>query len=292
MMAPEIYGEFYKDFDKDALFESECFRISEVDAGSKVSAVPEYAIFVALDRSKISDSICREISDIVKDGIPFPVSQEPQQCDPRRAVEMLTDVSLPELVYLNWDHCRKPLSDLDRQLHEAVRRFDPAELATLIDSGADPNCIDEYNETVLSEIVENEPWMYEPPKDQETTDDLKERSLMVTFERKSKCIDVLLERGAHIDLAAPNQVTPLTRAVLCGSPEMVLFLLRRGADDTIRSFDDGHSAQWPTAWDYACSDRELAHDPEERLLMEKIWQALRAERQAPNGLLPGERPNW
>jgi hypothetical protein len=69
--------------------------------------------------------------------------------------------------------------------------------------------------------------------------------------RALEAIDRLVDAGAAVDLTGFNELTPLANACLNSKSEIIAKLVECGADPSIHCYDDEHSSEWGTAWEYA-----------------------------------------
>lgn len=240
---------------------------------------------VWLDRPATDEAMSKELQAHLSRGEPYPLDPTPRQCNIKLVAAMRAEMSLPELAYMNWQHVRKPLTATDQALFEAVDTFDRSIIAAALAQGADPNAIDEYGETPLAQIAQNDRWMCVTREKGETEEDLKSRIPPVLPAERIACMEVLHRAGAHLDLTGPDGLTPLAYAVLSKHVEAVEWLLRMGADDTINCYDDSWLGNWPTAWDHASADYSV----ERTEAADQTYYAFRRYRQGPDGKMPNKR---
>lgn len=271
---------------------AESISVQPDEPCGRIGGRRQMKLFVTLDRPSTDKSTWEEVRACFAEGKVFPIDTSSRQCDFKLAGPMRCEMSLPELAYLNWEDVRKPLSEADKMLFKAVETFNPAEISRCLALGADPNAIDHVGETPLIELASTDRWESVKPEPGESWEDLRARIPPVTFDERKACIQVLLSAGAHLDVSGPNSSTSLSRAILSKDEELLEWLLELGTDDTIMGFDDSFPGEWPTAWDRAISECSAAGGPEEREQAERTWKILRRHRQAPDGTLPHERPDW
>lgn len=288
LVLPFIVDRMYA-LDKDkAVSSTESVVIGEARPGIRVDNRRILPLHVTLDRPVTDEATWQEVQGCFSAGRMLPLDPSPRQCDFGLVRSMLCDLSWLELAYLNWGEVRKPLTRADEALFAAVHLFDPAAIARSLAAGADPNALDNGDETPLTQLASTEPWHSITPKDGESWEDARSRAQSVAFEDRKACMEVLLDAGAHVDLCGPDGTTALTVAVLNKDDKLLEWLLMLGADDTADGFDDSSPGDWPPAWDFAASDLTVEPGP----ASERVWQLLRRYRQAPNGTRPGERPDW
>ena len=214
---------------------------------------------------------------------PFHFDPTPQQFSYKEIHDYFTEVSLPELEYINWHDVRKPLSSTEAMLFTAAENLDADGVAKCLADGADPNSLDKYDHTPLTSVVDAYSFVYGELAPEEW-----EHRLVAC----RACIMHLLEAGAHLDVIGQDGMTALTWAILRKDEPLVEWFLALGADDTNQFHEDSWPGDWPPAWDYAASDCSAAFTEEERQAAERTWRILRRHRQAPDGTMPDERPDW
>ena len=264
---------------------AESFRILPDESGVMRRGRRQLRLCVTPDRPKTDRSTLEEVRACLLEGREFPIDPTPRRCDPKLVSTLLTEMTLPELAYLNWKEIRTPLSPADEALFKSLRTFDSAEIARCIADGADPNAINESGDTPLCDLVQNDREMV--PELGESWEALQGRTPLTTFEERKACIQVLLDAGAHLDLVGPGGSLPIAMAVLRKDDETLDWLLSLGADDTIEFNDDSYPGDWPPTWDYAISDCSVADCEAERETEERTWRVLCRHRQAPDGTMPG-----
>lgn len=243
-------------------------------------------VVICLDGPSLDAAGWERIAAHLSTGAPPTLDPRPRACDRKLTAALRTTLSLPELVLLNWNAVRKPLSEADAALFRAIEWLDPAAIVRALAAGADPNALDEMGDSAIANVVRAEPWEHAAAMPGETWEQVKARFPSVTPEERLACLEPLVEAGASLDLCGPQGTNPVTMAVLRADHRVLDWLLARGADDTVHSEDEeGH---WPMAWSFASSERVV----EGRLENEETRRTLRRHRQAPTGTLPGEDPDW
>ncbi len=286
---PYMANCFWSLDEKKAVAVAESIRV-ELDDSVLIGGRRQIKLFISLDRPSTDESTWDEVRSFFAEGKLFPIDETPRQCDVKLAANMRTTMSIPDLVLLNWKEVRKPLTSADDALFKAIETFNPDAIASALADGADPNAIDTMDDTPLVNLISSDRWEYVKPERGESWEALQARIPSVTLGERKACVQVLLDAGAHIDVCGAEGTTAVTAAVLRKEHELLDWLLSLGGDDTIHH-EDSRYGDWPAAWDYAATDLDLAA-PDEREAAELTWRALRRHRQAPNGTLPGERPEW
>lgn len=235
---------------------------------------------VLIDRPLNEREIRNEVAAVMAAGKPFPTDPVPRKCHPGTTMEMFTELSLPELVLLNWDQVRKKPTPADHKLHEAVERFDLDAVKAALAEGADPNSLPEEDgaDTMLTKVVGYK----HCERHKSECEDWNEISAKYPGPGSDdiiRMVDVLVEAGAAVDWSALNTETPLAEAALSSEAPVVQRLLDLGADPSIRCYDDQYPGKWGSAWNYAefrCDDNVGNDD-------ETIWNSLLAKWPAPFG---------
>lgn len=277
-----IRCRFYELAEKGDISVSESFAIRPVDTSS-FGGRREFIVDVSLDHERIDEKTWKKVSDTVSKGKPFPVNPKPRKCEIKLASEMLTELSLPELVAMNWSSVRKPLTEADRRLFVAINEFDTNAAAEALAAGADPNAVSESNETPLTAVVLFR-WI-ERRRDSLNVPDASEEyfkldaELGPSTEEIIRFVNLLVSAGAAADWATFNEETPLAEAALNADADVVTCLLEHGADPSIRCFTDDHPGDWGNAWEsahYLCDPNIDKND-------ERVWNAIIAKWPAPFG---------
>lgn len=229
---------------------------------------------LALDRPVTDKATWEEVSTVIKEGRPFPVSAERRKCDYAVVAEMLADLSLPELVLLNWDDARRPLTEADKRLMKAVNDFDISGIRVALESGADANCVDAHDNTPLVDLIESWGNLGDIEYMKSNGEDA---SRFPTTDRLLEAINILLARGADVNFSPPDTGNALDTACSIADAQIVNRLLDHGGDPSIQCFTDDYPSSWGSAWesaDYRCNPVIDNHD-------ESAWNALAARYRPP-----------
>ena len=244
-------------------------------------------IDVVLDRPIIDGSVRNMIKEMLSQGLPLPIDPTPRSLDRIAIQSAIAEMSLPELAYLNWQHVRNPLTDADEAMFKAAKTFDPELLTAALASGANPNALDAADNTALLLLAHGDRWDYLEAAEGENWDELAEQIPAVTLDERIACMTLLLEAGAHIDLAGPDGLTPLVGAVARQDADLVEWLLLAGADDTAPCNDESLTCSWPPAWDWVAGDWAIAsRGTEEEEVCKRVWNTLSRYRRPPSDSLP------
>lgn len=183
------------------------------------------------------------------------------------------ELSSPELVVLNWADARGPLSEADRELHEAAYKLDRLRVERAISLGAHLNRVDDWGNSVLTHVVdgwgdhqahyhapeEDLPWYCGPRPERE-----------ISMEEAIAYMELLLDHGAHPDLHGPDESPAIVRAAINRYASFVELLLRRGANAAIRWAWDYFSTEWPQAWETTTYNPSQESNPEARAVYELL----------------------
>ena len=126
-------------------------------------------------------------------------------------------------------------TDLDDMLLDACNNWDMEKIQSTLQKGANINCLDKDGESVLQKVVE----FYKSHNVKFSKDYSKEELKEIEAENEMKCmniVDFLLSQGAEINLFGFEGLSPLVCAYYEGSPEMIKFLLDRGAEPNVNCY--------------------------------------------------------
>lgn len=237
-------------------------------------------VHLSLDRPQVNENTQDEVAAVMAKGRTFPIDSKPRTCDPKLALDLFVELSLPELVLLNWPLVRKPPSDADRQLHAAIDSFDLEGVRAALAAGADPNTTldEDFADVPLTRVCEFEHW-HRHTRGQSDWRHLPKAYPGPDAIEKIRMIDTLVEAGAAVDWAPPNELTPLAEATLSADAAVVRHLLDLGADPSIRCHDDETESAWGTAWEFADYRCNPHVDNDDR----SAWEALTSRWPEPFG---------
>lgn len=261
-----LYNRFLEIAEKGDVRVQEGFSAKFVDDPVRIRNRVKVSLEIEIDRSEMNQGTWHEFQAILSAGKLPEVDAKPRRCDSMLSAAMLKHISLPELFVLNWKDCLPLLGDADHSLFEACGKLDVNGIRAALSSGANPNSIDgEKEETPLGLLVEQtERCRHEEGYSQAVADE-KERVAL-------HAIDLLIQAGAAVDLAAFNEDTPLAAACLYSDAGIITRLLEHGADPSIHCNDDDPKGDLGTAWDHAYfrSDHDVDNDDP------SAWDALRS----------------
>lgn len=251
-----------------------------IRSGNRIKA----EVHLVLDRPETTGETRDEVAAVMSSGRAFPVDPELRTGDPRATMDMFSELSLPELVLLNWPQVQKKPREVDRRLHQAIENFDYDGVRKALAEGADPNCLPdrECPECPLATVAGYKHWMRQPSKGRDS-EELRRQCPGPTAEEINRMIDLLVDAGAAVDWAAPDELPPLAEATLDSDAAVVTHLLELGADPSIRCHTDEHPSEEGTAWefaDYRCNP-DVDHDDD------SAWNALVAKWPDPHGGFDG-----
>lgn len=210
--------------------------------------------------NKIFNKTIKKIRKAISKGKPYPVDTKPRKYE-EYLLGLITEFSLPELVLLNWDQARKPLSEADKRLFDAIEHFDIDAIKAALDAGADPNAVQEDDRTPLVEVVSYVHADYVPINSDEDYQQALIDYPGPTADEINRVVDMLVAAGAVIDWAGYKEDPPIVEACLNGQAGVIEHLLDLGADPSIRSVES-EEVCWGDAWEYAAfrCDPMIDHD--------------------------------
>lgn len=155
------------------------------------------------------------------------------------------------LSLLNSDDGWPPLTDADRELFDAASHLDKSRMEAALARGANVNALDD-GESVMTHAIGAMAWEH---KIFNAEDDGKEaENREYATEQRLAIVNLLLDRGADINLFGVEGLSPLSTAVLKHDPRVVRYLLKRGADPSSDQFPEESFHSEPTACYYADGD--------------------------------------
>lgn len=204
-----------------------------------------------------------------------------------------TELSEPELVYLNWEEAKPSLSNVDIALIKATRNLDIDGIRKALTDGANPNAID-YEDTVLGSVIIA--WSnyasFPPPS---------KKMNLISLSDVKEIMRLLLDAGAHPDWYCPEGTNSLTETALEQQPELADLLLKYGADAAINCSVDNGIGAYPSAWSFAVID---GFNIDQELGAREVFYAMASHRSTPSftqlqedkdrldATLPDEQRSW
>jgi ankyrin repeat protein len=177
------------------------------------------------------------------------------------------------LSLVNAEEGRPPATNMDRQLFDAVERLDINRAVRLVAQGADINALNDEGETPLTKLAAASNFDFLPC---EEADEARRNQPDLSQDERIDMMRRLLELGADVNLFGYEGFSPLTAAVLRHEDEVVLFLLKEGADPNHSHFHDEDPEEVSTAMYYASNDLFLVTEgSEEEKRLTRICDALK-----------------
>lgn len=214
---------------------------------------PQLDYFVVLDVDEIDDGLLDKVNaEIISDTL-VTSSEMPRHFNWDEIENNFTELSEPELVYLNWDKAKPVLTEVDHALFKAFEQFDIEMIRQKIKEGAHLNVCQSEDSILSRLIIEWNNYLLYPQH---------RHGKEISLEHVKDIMILLLNEGAHPDLHEPATCTALIETVLNQQPELAEILLEYGADASISVFEDSGLGAEPDAWNYAsidgfCIDVEL-----------------------------------
>jgi len=248
----------------------ECISSSPHDGG--------LCMILVLDREKIDDAVSKNAAAVIANTGTFPVSDEPKRIEVKAMYEMLAEVSLPELVPLNWDDVKPPCGPHEKDLFGAISTLELEKMRNALLNEANPNALEEQypHNSALAALVSAVEFF-----DEKFPGESKPEKIQLVI----KGIHMLVEAGAAVNWAPFEENTPLAQACIQGDPEIIEALIELGADPSIRCYSDEYPSEWGTAWefaDYLCNPHASNDDF-------RAWNALMKHFKEPYGNVRMER---
>ncbi len=177
------------------------------------------------------------------------------------------------LSLVNAEEGRPPATDLDMQLFDAVERLDIDRAVGLVAQGANINALDDEGETPLTKLTGASKFDFLPCDE---ADEARESQPDLPQEERIEMMRRLLALGADINLFGYEGFYSLTKAVLRHEDEVVLFLLKEGADPNHSHFRDEDPDEVSTPVYYADGDFCLVVEgSEDEKRLQRIYDALK-----------------
>lgn len=147
---------------------------------------------------------------------------------------LFCEVSLPvrELMNAKWMYREYEHSE---ELFKACDRLDIDGVKAALNKGVKINAMDRYGNTALTRAVEyyyEAGVSYDKGYTDEELDHIKEQN----YNKLIPIIDYLLDNGADINLYGHDGMTPVVEAYYSHSPELVEYLLMRGANPNVNCY--------------------------------------------------------
>ncbi|WP_180128127.1 MULTISPECIES: hypothetical protein [unclassified Acinetobacter] len=200
---------------------------------------------VVLDVDEINHEIVYKVEEWIKNNNFPTLSEKPLNFSWDEIKSYFTELSEPELVYLNWAEAEHSLSVHDKALFKAVNQLDITMVNQALNDGANLNrfCSEQ---SILSCLISA--WNdYITFPDHHNTNS-------ISLSHVKEMMQLLLDKGVHPDLHHPDGANALTDTVLAQQPELAEILLEYGADSSISLYTDMGMAPEPSAWSFAQID--------------------------------------
>lgn len=267
-----------------------CYSTPHISSGMSEPAL-DYVVVRHLD--EIDHNVIAQVADEIKtDGQPV-LSDISVHFSWDDIESHFTELSEPELVYLNWEEAKPSLSKVDTTLIKAACNLDIDGIRQALADGANPNAID-YDDTVLSSvIIAWSNYASFPPPSKKTN--------LISLSDVKEIMRLLLDAGAHPDWYCPDGINALTESALEQQPELAELLLEYGADAAINLSVDMGIGAYPSAWNFAVID---GFNIDQELGAREVFYAMVRHRSSPSftqlqedtdrldAILPDEQRSW
>lgn len=242
------YGKFYRDITVEQLLQGFWELLKQIANSGEIQVAegyltkcdgignmePKMLCSVILD-----EATGREISEKVEDVYTYPYNRELRTYKWEEIKDLFYEMSLHQLS-LTMPQKIHNINALDNALLYACSEWDIELINLLMKRGANINCLNEDGEPVLQKAVRFFLWHGVLIDKDYSKEELK----VIESANEKKCkevVDLLLSYGADINLFGCEGMPPLLCAFYEGSPEMVKFLLERGASPNINCDLDNYN---------------------------------------------------
>lgn len=247
-----VYHNIYRDISVEQLLQSFWELLESIANSGEIVVTEGYHIECEGEGHTGPKVVCRliidaktgrEIEEKVDDIYTYPYNKEPKtyKWDDIKGYFYQMSLNQMRLTMPDKLHNHTPLDDT---LLRACSQWDVEQIKLAMEQGANINCLDKSGESVLQKAVE-----YYKEHNILIDHDYTEAELTTiknTNEQKCKeIVDLLLSYGADINLFGFDGMTPLTCAYYDRSPEMIKFLLERGATPNWNCYLED-CQYWPT----------------------------------------------
>ena len=245
------YSKFYRDITVDQLLRWFWELLEQIADSGEIQVSEGCWIKCKGEGYSGADIICdlvldaetgKEIDDKVKDVYAYPYNKEPRTYKWEEIKGFFYEMTLDQL-RLTMPKKLHHHTTMDDILLKACSNWDVELIKLAMERGANINCLNEMGESVLQVAVE----FY---KDHDIYLDKKyskEEIKSIEAENEKKCkeiVDLLLSYGADINLFGYDGMSPLHCLSHSESPEMVKFLLERGASPNANCYLEDNQ-YWP-----------------------------------------------
>jgi hypothetical protein len=211
------------------------------------SRTPHLFVQVASNEETITEERVAEIRTLLEAGKPVPVSASTRSFTWEQVREQLVEVSLPEMVVLNWKDAVKAPGPLEQQLLDAVEKPDLPRIKATLAAGADPNQLDRYGNTPLANLIENFGNLWHNAHHRAEGKDLSHYPDTDGLIELTECF---IAHGALVNLAAPDEDSAFVTACMVADVRLVEVMLNHGGRPDFRAIGDCSTdlRGWEGAW--------------------------------------------
>jgi hypothetical protein len=208
---------------------------------------------VVIDVEEISDAVISMLREQLENGKPLVVGDRRRSPVYEDIEPSLVELNLQELALLNRRDARKTVTEVDRKLLSACERLDRDGMELAIYQGANPNVIDEYEETVfsaLSQALTDHDQLLEHP---EYRKNFSWNLPILCNDDKKKLMETLFHVSVNRNLAGFEKLTPIADAACGRQEELMKELFSLGGDPSALCFDE-YLGDGPECWFYLEAD--------------------------------------
>jgi hypothetical protein len=209
------------------------------------------------DAEVTTETVERVVAD-VQAGNALVDEDSPGQRFPWEGIrERMVCLSLPELVFLNWEESRKPAGPLEEALWNALKKPDIAAIKKALECGADPNRLDPYGDTALATLISDYANLWINRQDLDEGVDI---SHYPNLEQLIDLSETFVAHGADVNLVGPNGTSAMHEAAFSSDVRLVERLLDLGGRvDAREPYEHpGTLSIWGAAY-RRCDERDEWH---------------------------------
>ncbi len=162
----------------------------------------------------------------------YPFNKEPRSYKWREIKDFFVELTLDQLRLTKPEKLHNH-TELDDVLLKACEMWNETIIKQALAQGANINCLDSLGRSVLQRAVEG--FSCHGMRDILGNGDTSEPTFEENMQHCQQIVDLLLSYGADINLFGYDGILPLDCAYYENSPEMMEFLLERGASPNINS---------------------------------------------------------
>jgi ankyrin repeat protein len=126
-------------------------------------------------------------------------------------------------------------NEINKKLFDACSYLNLEEIKSALQKGANINAINDSGETPLANAIAYY-WVVDMESNRKYTDDEHDALKKSNYAKLVPIVDFLLENGADINLFENDGIPPIVRAYYTNTPELVKYLLEKGANPNVNCY--------------------------------------------------------